>query len=179
MNNPILRTPPPRGPVLWWWVMTHNLEIFLGMLTFEVYKLTGHLKVLWLRATGRYTPDYHAKRMFTGKLVGGMQMWLIIAHLLKKLGVNPHDGKGIHIAGAFQPNQLTIYTADPYSLQWVAFLRNLRTMQDVFDGLVWMKVTTNRALEHALGQEEYEALLPLSIPEALKHIRPQVEGKSQ
>ena len=177
MNNPILRTPPPRGPVLWWWIMTHNLDIFLSMMAFEVYKLTDRLLVLWLKATGRYTLDYHLKKMFRGKLDGSAQMWLIVAHLLTKLGVHPHDSKGIHIAGAFQPNQLTLYTVDPYALQWVAFLRHLRTMQDVFDGLVWMKVTTNRALEYALGEEEYEALLPLTIPEALKHIRPPVEEK--
>lgn len=179
MNNPILRLDPPSGPVLWWWIMTHNLDIFLNLFAHEVYKLTDRLKVLWLKVTGRYTPDYHVKKMFANKLPAGTEMWFIIAHLLIKLGVHPHDSRGIRIAGAFQPQQLTLYTADPYGLQWVAFLRHLTTMEDVFDGLVWMRVTSYHSLEHALGLDEYVALKPMTIPEALKHIRPQVEEKKE
>lgn len=179
MNNPILRLREPHGPVLWWWIMTHNLDIFLNLFAHEVYKLTDRVYVLWLKLTGRYTLDYHTKKMFADKLPAGTEMWFIIAHLLTKLGVHPHDSKGIHIAGAFQPRQLMLYTADPFGLQWIAFLRHLRTMEDIFDGLVWMRVTTHRALEHALGEDDYEMLLPMSIPDALKYIRPPVEEKQE
>jgi hypothetical protein len=179
MNNPILRLHPPRGPVLWWWIMTHNLDIFLSLCTHEVYVLTDQVKVLWLKVTGRYTPDYHVKKMFANKLPAGTEMWLIIAHLLKKVGVYPHDSKGLRIAGAFQPRQLTLYTADPLSLQWVAYLRHLTTMEDVFDGLAWMRVASHEELENALGLEEYMALKSMTIPEALKHIRPQVQEKKE
>jgi hypothetical protein len=159
--------------------MTHNLDLFLGGIALEVFKLADHLYVLWLRVTGRYTPEQRIKRMFSDKLPAGTQMWLIIAHLLTKLGVHPHDSKGIHLAGAFQPKQLTIYTADPYGLQWIAFLRHLTTMEDVFDGLVWMKATTHEELEQALGLEEYVAMLPMTVPEALEYLRPQFEKEDE
>jgi len=179
MNNPVLKFEPPRGLVLWWWIASHNLDVFTNLMAFEVYKLTDRLNVLFLKATGRYTVDYHVKKRFAGKSTVGSEMWLIIAHLLTKLRVHPHDSRGLHIAGAFQPQQLTLYCADPYGLQWIAFLRHLRTMEDIFDGLVWMKVTTHIELEEALGYDEYETLLPMSVPQALKHIRPQVEEKQE